>query len=299
MVRQSEQVNHQTICAPTSCTPVKPVYAIPDIVEDVRDGLLCEPRSVPPKYFYDERGSRLFERICTTPEYYPTRTEKELLSHYSEDIIRQVKPVEIMELGSGSAKKTRHLFDACESHNHVCSYAPFDVCEPMLENVSEQLQSDYDWLNVKPLLGDYHGGLKHLPCSPGTRLYVFLGSTIGNFYPHQAQDFLREIKTTMRPGDYLLIGADRIKDDQLLNAAYNDSQGITAAFNLNILNVLNRELRADFDVDNFRHKAAFEPLRKRVEMHIVSVCEHTVNLQQLEESLHFQAGDSILTEVSP
>lgn len=288
----------ESTCTFSVCTLIKPARKVPDIAEDVRAGLLSLPRSLPPKYFYDERGSRLFEQICATPEYYPTRTEEKLLTHYSEDIITQVKPTEIMELGSGNAQKTRLLFDACEQTDHTCSYAPLDVCESMLESVSGQLQSDYDWLDVNPLLGDYHAGLKHLPETHGTRLYVFLGGTIGNFYPGQAKEFITEVKSTMRPGDYLLLGADRVKDNQILDAAYNDEQGFTAEFNLNVLNVLNRELGADFNPANFEHKAEFNSEHNRIEMHVVSTCDHFVHLQQLDEEINFHLGDSILTEVS-
>lgn len=288
----------ESTCTYSVCTSIKPAREIPDIAEDVRAGLLSTPRSLPPKYFYDERGSQLFEQICTTPEYYPTRTEEKLLSHYSEEIITQVKPAEIMELGSGNAHKTRRLFDACEQVDHTCSYAPFDVCETMLESVSEQLQSDYDWLDVNPLLGDYHAGLEHLPEIHGTRLYVFLGGTIGNFYPGQAQDFIKEIKATMQPGDYFLLGADRVKDNHLLDAAYNDDQGITAEFNLNVLHVLNRELKADFNLENFEHQAEFNSKYNRIEMHLLCTHDHSVYLQHLDEKITFYKGERILTEVS-
>ena len=280
------------------CTPIEPFHKIPNIMEDVRTGLLAHPKSLPPKYFYDERGSILFEKICNTPEYYPTRTEKQLLSIHSKEIIAQVKPTEIIELGSGTAKKTRHLFDACMQNDHVCTYAPFDVCEPILESITKQLQSDYDWLKVTPLLGDYHAGLKYLPKNNGTRLYVFLGGTFGNFYPQQAKNFIHEIKTNMRPGDYLLLGADRVKSNEMLNMAYNDSQGLTAAFNLNILNVINRELKADFNLENFRHQAEFNAQKKRIEMYIVCNRDHVIHLQVLDEKISFQQGDKILTEVS-
>jgi len=282
----------------TACTSIKPARDIPDIVEDVRIGLLSAPRSLPPKYFYDKRGSQLFEQICDTPEYYPTRTEEKLLSRHSEEIIAQVKPAEIMELGSGNAQKTRRLFDACEQIEHICTYAPLDVCETMLENTSEQLQSEYDWLNVYPLLGDYHAGLQHLPETQGTRLYVFLGGTIGNFYPEQAQDFIKEIKATMQPGDYLLLGADRVKENHLLDAAYNDEQGITAEFNLNLLHVLNRELKADFNPEYFEHRAKFNSVHNRIEMYLLCTQDHIVRLQKLNEEIIFHQGDSILTEVS-
>ena len=163
---------------------------------------------------------------------------------------------------------------------------------------TEQLLSDYDWLNVNPLLGDYHAGLQHLPEIHGTRLYVFLGGTIGNFYPGEAQDFIKEIKASMRPGDYLLLGADRVKENHLLDAAYNDEQGITAEFNLNLLHVLNRELNADFKPELFEHRAEFNSDHNRIEMHLLCTQDHSVQLQRLNEEITFQQGDSILTEVS-
>ncbi|SMN12019.1 hypothetical protein SPBRAN_222 [uncultured Candidatus Thioglobus sp.] len=281
-----------------TCTLIEPVHSIPNIEEDVRTGLLSHPQSLPPKYFYDEHGSLLFEKICNTPEYYLTRTEEKLLSSHSKEIISKVKPAEIIELGSGSAKKTRHLFDACIQNNHTCAYSPFDVCEPILENITEQLQSDYDWLKVTPLLGDYHAGLKYLPKNNGTRLYVFLGGTVGNFYPKQAENFIHEIKTNMQLGDYLLLGADRVKDNKTLNMAYNDAQGVTAKFNLNILNVINRELKADFNPENFQHKAEFNQEKKRMEMYILCNHDHVVCLQALDEKITFLQGSKILTEVS-
>ena len=280
------------------CLLIEPAYNVPDLAEDVRDGLLAPPRSLPPKYFYDETGSELFTQICNTPEYYPTRTEDRLLASYSLNIIEQARPEQILELGSGNSQKTRRLFDACEQFNHICNYAPFDVCAPMLESTSLQLQTEYEWLQVLPMLGDYHAGLDHLPVFHGRRLYVFLGSTIGNFSPLAARNFLTEIRENMQPGDFLLLGVDRVKDNAVLNAAYNDSQGLTAEFNLNLLNVLNRELDADFRVDNFSHQAGFNEIHSRVEMWLVCSRDHTVMLQDLDETITFRNGDGILTEIS-
>lgn len=280
------------------CLLIEPAYTVPDLAEDVRDGLLAPPRSLPPKYFYDETGSELFTQICNTPEYYPTRTEDRLLANYSVDIIAQASPEQILELGSGNSQKTRRLFDACEQLNLVCSYAPFDVCVPMLESTSQQLQTEYEWLEVLPMAGDYHAGLENLPVFPGRRLYVFLGSTIGNFSPLEARNFVVEIRNIMQPGDYLLLGVDRVKDNAVMNAAYNDSQGLTADFNLNLLHVLNRELGADFRVDYFSHQAGFNEIYSRVEMWLVCSRDHTVTLQDLDETVTFRDGDEILTEIS-
>lgn len=280
------------------CLLVEPAYDVPGLAEDVRDGLLSQPRSLPPKYFYDEVGSELFTQICNTAEYYPTRTEDKLLASHGLDIIEQARPDQILELGSGNSRKTRRLFDACERFNHICNYAPFDVCASILETASLQLRSDYEWLDILPMVGDYHAGLDNLPVFHGHRLFVFLGSTIGNFSPVAARNFVIEIRNNMQPGDYLLLGVDRVKDNAVLNAAYNDSEGLTAEFNLNLLRVLNRELDADFRIDCFNHQAGFNETFSRIEMWLVCSRNHTVNLHLLDEMISFRKGDEILTEIS-
>lgn len=281
-----------------SSISVKPSRIIPGLDEDVRRGLLRQPRTLPPKYFYDARGSELFDRICDTPEYYPTRTEAALLQQHGSDIIDRTRPDEIIELGSGTSQKTRHLFDACEDHNHVCRYAPFDVCEPMLQESATHISKDYDWLSVTPLVGDYSAGLDNLPESDGNRLFVFLGGTIGNFNRREARWFLNEIKSSMQPGECLLLGVDRIKDADVLNAAYNDSHGITAEFNLNVLNVLNRELNANFDRNSFRHMAAFNNNEKQIEMHLLSTRNQNIAIRDLGIQFEMEEGETILTEIS-
>jgi len=268
------------------------------LIEDARDGLLTRPRSLPPKYFYDDRGSELFERICTTDEYYPTRTEDALLARHSGNIIARTMPDQIIELGSGSSRKTRRLFDACEAAGHVCNYSPFDVCEAVLEQAAIDLGRQYRWLTITPLLGDYHAGLGNLPGSKGTSLYVFLGSTIGNFEPDRAESFMREIVSCMASGDWLLLGADRIKDHAVLRAAYNDAEGITAEFNLNVLRVLNRELGANFEIGNFDHEAVFNEEQARIEMYLESRCDQDVYLGALGRSIRLQREERILTELS-
>jgi len=280
------------------CIPVTPTRHVPDIIEDVRNGLLSRPRQLPPKYFYDDAGSDLFERICATDEYYPTRTEDALLARHGGDIIALAAPDRIIELGSGSSRKTRRLFDACVAGDHVCSYTPFDVCEAALEQAAADLIGTYPWLEVTPLLGDYHAGLGNLPAAEGTGLYVFLGSTIGNFEPDQARDFIREVHACMRPGDWFLLGADRIKDDGVLRAAYNDAEGVTADFNLNVLQVLNRELDADFETANFAHEALFNRDLSRIEMYLESLCEQDVTLGMLQKTIRLEQGERILTELS-
>lgn len=280
------------------CIPVTPTRHVPDLEEDARKGLLAAPRALPPKYFYDERGSSLFEQICCTDEYYPTRVEDALLSVFSNEIISKTRPQQILELGSGSSRKTRRLFDACEMQQHTCQYAPFDVCKPALNQAAAELAAEYDWLDVMPLLGDYHAGLGNLPSLDGGRMLVFLGSTIGNFSDKEAIDFVREVRSVMQSGDYFLIGADRMKDHKVLHAAYNDAEGVTAEFNLNVLRVLNEELGASFDINNFSHEARFNQQHKRIEMYLVSKKQQDVRFSQLDENIILAEGEKILTEIS-
>lgn len=276
---------------------IAPIRPVPDILEDASAGLLQAPRSLPPKYFYDDRGSRLFDAICETPEYYPTRTEEGLLARHAGDIIALAKPRHIVEFGSGTARKTRQLFDACQRRQST-SYWPFDVCESMLLESGQQLVEDYDWLTVNALVGDYLGGLLHLPRLDGRCLYLFLGGTIGNFTETQAGEFLRDVRAVMKPEDFLLLGADRVKEADVLHAAYNDDAGITAEFNLNLLRVLNRELDAGFRLDGFRHEALFNPAAAQIEMYLVSNCGQSVRLGALDRTLELAQGERILTEIS-
>lgn len=280
------------------CTPIIPTRCIPDLIEDARNGLLTRPRHLPPKYFYDDLGSDLFEQICATEDYYPTRTEDALLTLHGGDIITRTLPEQIIELGSGSSRKTRRLFDACEASNHECNYTPIDVCEAALEQAATELQEDYQWLDVTPMTGDYHAGLGNLPHGTGTCLYVFLGSTIGNFESPQAVSFMQEVSDCMKSDDWLLLGADMVKDSEVLLAAYNDSGGVTAQFNLNVLSVLNRELHADFDPSRFVHEAVLNEDQSRIEMYLQSLCEQDVHLGMLQETIHLLQGERILTELS-
>jgi L-histidine N-alpha-methyltransferase len=280
------------------CTPIIPTRRIPDLIEDARSGLLNRPRHLPPKYFYDDLGSELFEQICATEDYYPTRTEDALLTLHGGDIIARTLPEQIIELGSGSSRKTRRLFDACQASDHECNYTPIDVCEAALTQAVVELNEDYRWLDVTPMTGDYHAGLGNLPHGTGTSLYVFLGSTIGNFKPRQAKAFMQEVCDCMKPDDWFLLGVDMVKDNEVLTAAYNDSEGVTAQFNLNVLSVLNRELHADFDPALFTHEALFNEDMSRIEMYLRSLCEQDVHLGMLQETIHLQQGERILTELS-
>ncbi len=281
-----------------ACEAVRPTRAVTTLSDDVTAGLFAAPRTLPPKYFYDERGSLLFDRICDAPEYYPTRTESALLERIAGDVIAAERPQCIVELGSGTSRKTRHLFDACSAAQCYPLYAPFDVCDEVLISSGEALQDEYPWLEVQPMVGDYTAGLGNLPRRAERNLVVFLGGTIGNFAPDEAHDFLSELRATMTPGDALLLGADRVKRPDLLHAAYNDGAGITARFNLNLLEVMNRELGADFDPAGFEHYAHFNPLESRIEMHLISMRDQHVTFGRLARGIDFDEGDHILTEIS-
>jgi len=266
--------------------------------QDVKQGLLISPRSMPPKYFYDERGSLLFDQICETEDYYPTRTESRLLDQFAQELIAIAQPEHIMEFGSGTSRKTHHLLQACEQQGVSCEYLPFDVCEEMLHQVRNEFEDHYQWLDVKPLVGDYTAGLDNLHRPKGSCLYVFLGSSIGNFSLPEAQSFIEEVTDCMRSGDTLLLGIDRVKEEHILHKAYNDEQGITGEFNLNLLNVLNSRLDANFDLDKFTHKAIYNPDQQRVEMYLISQQGQQVELDTLGETIELTKGEEILTEVS-
>ena len=270
-------------------------------LEELRASLLAEPRSIPPKYFYDARGAELFDRICETPEYYPTRTEDDLLRHHAATVVDACRPAELLELGPGNARKTRHLLNACEAQGHHCDYVPLDVCETYLEQLGAELQNLYPWLGVNPLAGDYNAGLANLPKEMGEnpkRLVLFLGGTVGNLSDEHCRLLLNEIRALMPPGGHLLLGADRSKDPALLEAAYNDAQGLTAEFNLNVLRVLNSILDADFQLQHFEHRALYLSEKGRVEMHLVSKKAQRVQLKRLDTTLELRAGEFILTEIS-
>ena len=281
-----------------SCYPVSPSKPVLSLVEDAEAGLLAPPRSLPPKYFYDARGSELFDQICDTPEYYPTRIESELLQQVATSVIQRSLPQHIVELGSGSSRKTRFLFDACETQAYYPTYWPMDVCEPMLLETAQALAAEYPWMTTNALVGDYHGGLENFPDFGAGCLYVFLGGTIGNFPHADAVALLRELRALMEPEDYLLLGLDRLKNEQVLVDAYNDRQGVTAAFNLNLLQVLNAGLQADFDAIAYRHEAVFNAAAARIEMYLVAQHAQTVNLGRLGHSISIIPGERILTEIS-
>jgi L-histidine Nalpha-methyltransferase len=271
--------------------------------EDVRLGLLSRPRRLFPKYFYDELGSLLFEAICLLPEYYLTRAENEIMARYSEEIVAEVRgPKTLLEMGSGSAMKTRRLIEAILKEQSDLLYIPIDISATALETSSRVLLQAYPRLKINAFAGDYYGGLKALgssrPAGRGRLLALFLGSNIGNFDREEARTFLRALRSVLAPGDALLLGADLKKERDLLEAAYDDSLGVTAAFNLNLLSRINRELEADFNLRAFRHYVRYDEEAGRIEIYVESLRAQTVRIERLGLELQFEEGERIHTENS-
>ncbi|MFH9428207.1 L-histidine N(alpha)-methyltransferase [Streptomyces sp. NPDC017615] len=261
---------------------------------DVLDGLTADPRTLPPKWFYDARGSELFERITELPEYYPTRAEREILQNRSGEIAAASGARTLIELGSGSSRKTRHLIDALSS---LEAYIPVDVSESALVQAGQALTAERPDLTVHALIADFTAPMT-LPGTPGPRLVAFLGGTIGNLLPAERSDFLATVRSLLAPGDALLLGTDLVKDQAVLVRAYDDASGVTAAFNRNVLSVIDRELGADFDPDAFDHVARWDPEREWIEMRLRSRTAQTVKVPALGLVVDFAAGEELRTEVS-
>lgn len=264
---------------------------------DVYQGLLAPQKALPPKYFYDDRGARLFDAICDLPEYYLTRTEQALLQHITTDIVAITRPSDVVELGSGAARKTRIILDALSQNDRVLTYVPIDVSEAMLRRAAGALLRDYPRLRVHAVVADYEHDWELLP-STQRRLALFLGSTIGNFTPAAAATFLVNVHRQLAAGDHFLLGVDLVKPVAVLEAAYNDRQGVTAEFNRNILRVINRHLDADFDIERFEHVAFFNRQQSQIEMHLRVRQAHQVTIRALDLSVAFMAGETIHTEIS-
>ncbi|MFL5821121.1 MAG: L-histidine N(alpha)-methyltransferase [Solirubrobacteraceae bacterium] len=269
------------------------------LADDVLDGLTRPFKELPPKHLYDSRGCELFERICELPEYYPTRTELEILEAEGGAIVRRARPAELVELGSGATTKARLLLDAMASSGMLRRYVPVDVSERMVREAANELAGDYPGLNVHGVVGDFERHLDRIPAADGgPRLVALLGGTIGNFPPGSRRRLLREIARLLRPGDHLLIGTDLVKDPAILEAAYDDSAGVTAEFNRNILRVVNRELDADFDPDGFDHVAFFDRRREWIEMRLRARDACAVRIADLELEVEFESGEELRTEIS-
>ncbi len=263
----------------------------------VKTGLLANPKTLPSKLFYDERGSTLFEQICELPEYYQTRTEHQLLISCADEIVAFSEAEELVELGSGAATKTRVLLDAMTKSDQLRYFVPFDVDETIVRRVSEELVQEYPGLQIHGVAGDFLVHLEHIP-EGGKRLVVILGGTIGNLPKIAAKDFLTAVNTEMASGDFFLLGVQLITDPHRLEAAYNDQQGITAKFNKNILRVLRNQLGAQCDPDNFNHVARYNPDSHRIEMWLRSTQDQTLDIPDLDLSVSLKKDEEIRTELS-
>jgi len=265
--------------------------------DDVRVGLTSSPKAIPPLWFYDETGSRLFEDITRLPEYYPTRAERRLLTEHAPDIARLAGADTLVELGAGACDKTRLLLDAMRAEGPVHRYVPFDVSDEFLRQAAQGLLEEYDGLRVHAVVGDFRQHLGRIP-TDGRRLVAFLGGTIGNLVPRERARFLDQLRRTVGPDDHVLIGVDLVKPRDRIVAAYDDRQGVTAAFNRNVLNVINNELGADFVPSSFAHVALWNEAEQWIEMRLRSAGHQRVHVRELDLEVEFSAGEDLLTEIS-
>ena len=284
------------------------------IASEVYDGLTRRPKSLPPKLFYDATGSELFEQITELPEYYLTRTERAILAQHAADMSAAAADsdgrvraaalgcanpdLSLIELGAGTASKTRLLIRAALDHQSRLSFYPIDVSRSALDEALANLNGDFPGLRVVPVVDDYSRGLGQLTKLPGRKLLLYLGSSIGNFEPMQAGAMLRMMRSSLNPGDALLLGTDLVKPANILIPAYNDAQGVTAAFNKNMLAHINRELDADFNLDHFLHVGLWNPECSRIEIYLESTRPQVVNLRHLNTRIHLNKGERIHTENS-
>jgi L-histidine N-alpha-methyltransferase len=284
--------------------PVLEVYlsdsdATDALHKDVRQGLGADPKQLPPKWLYDARGSELFEEITKLPEYYPTRTERELLRLNAGEIALQANADTLVELGSGSSEKTRLLLDALTEAGSLRRFVPLDVSESALRPAMTAVAEEYPRLAVHGVVGDFTRHLDLLPAQePGRRLVAFLGGTIGNLLPAERAEFFSALHAVLEPGEQLLLGAGLVIDPAVVVPAYDDAAGVTAEFNLNVLHMLNRELGADFVVSAFEHRAVWNPECEHIEMRLRARQAMTVRLPVLDLAVEFVEGEEILTEVS-
>jgi len=273
------------------------------LIYEVRRGLLKRPRSLVPWMFYDAQGSRLFERITTLPEYYPTRTERDIFENHAEAIVaaacsRNSRPVRLLELGAGTATKTAILLNAMTRVRTEVTYVPVDVSSSALEEACDSIACLLPDVQIQPMVANYVADPPRLEWFEGNTLAMYIGSSIGNFLPEEARAILRNLRSELRPGDGLLLGTDLVKDEATLVQAYDDKDGVTAAFNLNILHRINRELGADFDTCCFRHRARWNRAESRIEMHLESTRDQRVDIPAAQVGVQFAAFESIHTENS-
>ena len=275
-------------------------YRAASLRADARSGLTATPKSLPPKWFYDAQGSALFEKITELPEYYPTRAERSILRAAAPEIAALSKASSLVELGSGSSEKTRLLLSALRDAGTLRAYVPVDVSESALAGAGDALAAEYPELAVHAVVADFGQdlGIPDGSAGDGPRLVAFLGSTIGNMVPAERAGFLRRVRAGLAPGDTFLLGTDLVKDPAVLVPAYDDAAGVTAAFNKNVLAVLNAELGADFDLDAFDHVAVWDAEHEWVEMRLRATAAQTVRVRDLGLTVSFAAGEEMRTEVS-
>lgn len=267
------------------------------LLEDVHHGFTSYRKHLPSQYFYDARGSDLFEEITKLPEYYLTRAETEILNEHADEIMQRVQPRELIELGSGSSRKTQILIEAMHHVGSGNTYVPIDVSEAALRDAAQALCDDYPWLKIDGLVGDYMVDLDKVP-RHGRRLIAFLGSTVGNYVPTLRYTLFRTVAAALDPGDALLLGVDLVKDVSEMVAAYNDAEGISAEFNLNILRIVNRELDADIPLDAFEHVTRFDTQFSCMAQSLRAKYEVVANIRALDLAVTFLEGEEIHTEVS-
>jgi L-histidine N-alpha-methyltransferase len=269
---------------------------------DVSTGLTSTPKELPPKWFYDERGSALFDEITRLPEYYPTRAERQILRSRAAAVAAATGAHTLVELGSGSAEKTRLLLSALTTGGTLRRYVPVDVSEAPLLESGRTIAAEYPGLDVHAVLADFESHLEMLPellAGAGPRLTAFLGGTIGNLAPAEPRAaFLAAVRASTAIGDWLLLGTDLVKDPSVLVPAYDDAAGVTAEFNRNVLHVINRELKADFDVEAYQHVALWDPVNEWIEMRLRSLRDQEVNVAALDLGVRFAAGEEMRTEIS-
>ncbi|HWI21819.1 MAG TPA: L-histidine N(alpha)-methyltransferase [Baekduia sp.] len=268
------------------------------LADDVLDGLTHHFKDLPPKHLYDTVGAELFDLICEQPEYYPTRTERAILEQNAAAMIELTGATEIVELGSGTAAKTRLLLEAMADAGHLDLYVPVDVTESMVRASASAIATEFPSLNVHGIVGDFERHLDHIPKPRGPRIVMVLGGTIGNLTQGKRRRFLRSLSKLLGDDGFLLIGTDLVKEPAVIEAAYNDAAGVTAAFNLNVLTVINRELNADFDVAAFEHVSFFDRQREWIEMRLRALRPMRVRIADLDLTVSFAAGEEMRTEIS-
>ena len=264
---------------------------------DVLNGFDSDFKELPPKWFYDDHGSQLFEEITRLEEYYPTEAERSILRTHAAEIVALSGADTLVELGSGAADKTRVLLDALRDAGQLERFVPFDVSEGILRSSSESILAEYPGIEVHGVVGDFERHLDKIPTT-GRRMTALLGGTIGNFNPHERKGFLTEIVAGKNPGDTFLLGTDLVKDHDRMVLAYDDPYGVTAAFNKNVLTVLNTRLNANFDVDQFEHVARFDADREWMDLRLRSLVDQDVRIEDLDLDVHFDAGEEMRTEIS-